>query len=67
MVYDWAILADLLKDDTSTDGIATYISYAKVNQYEKYKKDLRRLKVLLIYNDKGLASHSQNRGGQENE
>ncbi len=50
-VYDWAILVDILGDHTS-------ISKAKVEVYEKHKKDLKCLKALVkeklskdIYND----------------
>ncbi len=36
-IYDWAVLADILQDKT-------YISYAKVDTYEKHKSDLKLLK-----------------------
>lgn len=36
-VYDWAVLADILKNQK-------YISYAKCAVYEKHKADLKRLK-----------------------
>ncbi|WP_461812860.1 type II CRISPR RNA-guided endonuclease Cas9, partial [Faecalimonas sp.] len=39
-VYDWAVLADILKDSQS-------ISDAKVKIYEKHKKDLGYLKTLV--------------------
>ena len=46
-IYDWTILADLLKDEASPEGIAEYLSYAKVNQYNKHKKDLANLKKVI--------------------
>ena len=36
-IYDWAILADILRDEK-------YISFAKVKSYEKHKSDLALLK-----------------------
>ncbi len=39
-VYDWAILADILKD-------YSYVSDAKVFSYEKHKKDLKLTKELV--------------------
>ncbi len=39
-VYDWGILADILNGET-------YLSYAKVNVYERHKKDLKSLKTYI--------------------
>ncbi len=39
-VYDWAVLADILKGEK-------YISFAKVNDYEKHKSDLKLLKTFV--------------------
>ena len=36
-IYDWAILANILNNEK-------YLSFAKVNVYEKHKKDLKQLK-----------------------
>ena len=36
-VYDWSILANILNDEN-------YLSFAKVNVYNKHKRDLKRLK-----------------------
>lgn len=44
-VYDWGILADILKGG-EYDG-NSYLSIAKVGIYEKHKKDLRCLKSVL--------------------
>ena len=44
-VYDWAILADML--DGGEYGNRTYISVARVRQYEKHHDDLKKLKKLV--------------------
>lgn len=49
-VYDWAILADILANG-EIDG-KYYLSVAKVNMYDKHKKDLNILKKLFKENSK---------------
>lgn len=44
-VYDWGILADILKGGEHEGE--SYLSIAKVNIYEKHKKDLQLLKELI--------------------
>lgn len=39
-IYDWNILVDILEKED-------YISFAKVNQYEKHKENLKKLKSIL--------------------
>lgn len=55
-VYDWAILSDILKNET-------YISDAMVKEYEEHKKDLRALKYLIgkygAKNEKFLCFNSE--------
>lgn len=47
-VYDWSVLVDILGDEE-------YISFAKVNQYEKHQQNLKILRELMKkYCDKKL-------------
>ncbi len=44
-VYDWAILADILQGGEHNGK--SFLSFAKVNQYEKHANDLKLLKEVL--------------------
>lgn len=44
-VYDWGILADILQGGENEEN--PYLSFAKVNIYEKHQKDLKCLKNLI--------------------
>lgn len=56
-LYDWALLADLLRDEANPEGTAKYLSYAKVNQYDKHKRDLECLKS--IFKDIGGQAYKE--------
>lgn len=49
-VYDWAILADILADGEINGK--SYLSVAKVNLYDKHKKDLKIIKQIFKENHK---------------
>lgn len=45
-IYDWSVLIDILQNET-------YISFAKVKQYNKHKENLGKLKMIILkYCDK---------------
>lgn len=44
-MYDWSVLADILADGDYNGN--SYLSVAKVNKYEKHKKDLALLKRVI--------------------
>ena len=46
-IYDWTLLADLLKDESIEGGVSPYLSYAKVNKYNKHHNDLKLLKEVV--------------------
>ncbi|MDY2960099.1 MAG: type II CRISPR RNA-guided endonuclease Cas9 [Hornefia sp.] len=53
-LYDWSILEDILKDEQ-------YFSYAKVNQYQKHKENLGKLRgIILKYCDKDVYNNMFN-------
>lgn len=45
-LYDWSVLADILAGGEFEGN--SYLSVAKVKTYEKHKKDLRRLKDIIL-------------------
>lgn len=49
-VYDWAILADILKCDENEKSM--FLSYAKVRVYKEHKEDLELLKRVIKAYDK---------------
>lgn len=63
-VYDWAILADILAGG-EYEGIS-YLSVAKVNLYEKHRKDLELLKRLLKSYSKEVYKDFFEKSGKDN-
>ena len=63
-VYDWSILADILKGGEYKG--ASYLSVAKVASYEKHKKDLELLKKLFRDADREVYRAFFQKEGKDN-
>lgn len=64
IMYDWSILADILKGG-EYEG-KSYLSVAKVATYEKHQKDLKLLKDVFRAVDDGVYSEFFQREGKDN-
>lgn len=63
-VYDWAVLADILKGG-EYEG-TSYLSVAKVASYEKHRKDLASLKRLMQHCDEQTRRNFFQKPGKSN-